>query len=135
VTGQDNLEIVQRFLSQGDLSAMAEDAVFQDITRSEPILGNKAIYEYINNPYNIWFPGGEAEFTNVVLGESSVVMEFTFRGVHQGEMQGIPPTGKAVEISMCVIYDLEDGVITQGRLYYDAASMLRQMGIDSVSRR
>jgi steroid delta-isomerase-like uncharacterized protein len=134
MTGEENLEIVQRFLDKGELNAMAEDAVFQDFTQSEPIIGNKAISESIFRHYNIQFHEADAEMINIVTGKTSVVMEFIFRGVHKGELHGIPPTGKEVEIPMCVIYDVEGGIITKGRLYYDAATMLRQMGIDSVSR-
>jgi hypothetical protein len=42
---------------------------------------------------------------------------------------GIPTTGNAVEIPMCVIYGLEDGVIRRGRLYYDGATMASQLGL------
>ena len=127
MTAEKNLEIVQRFLQQGDLSAMAEHAVFIDFTLPEPIQGNQAISEYISKHYNHWFRDGGAEFTNIVSAEKSVVMEFTFRGIHQANWRGIPTTGKAVEIPMCVIYDLENGQITRGRLYYDQSTMQSQL--------
>jgi len=44
-------------------------------------------------------------------------------------LQGIPPTGKPVEIPMCVVNDLADGTIQRGRLYYDGATMARQLGL------
>lgn len=127
MSAEKNLEIVQRFLQQGDLSAMTEDAVFTDFTLPEPIHGNRAISEYISKHYNLWFRDGGAEFTNIVSGEKSVVMEFTFRGIHKADWRGISPTGKAVEIPMCVIYDLDNGQITRGRLYYDQSSMESQL--------
>ncbi|MCK4725844.1 MAG: ester cyclase [Anaerolineales bacterium] len=44
-------------------------------------------------------------------------------------MLGIPPTGKPVEIPMCVVYDVEAGIIQRGRWYYDGATMARQLGL------
>lgn len=129
MANHENLEVVQRFLQEGDLTAIMEDAEFFDFNLSEPILGSQAISNYISKHYNHWFRDGGAEFINIVTSERCVVMEFTFRGIHQAEWQGIPATGKAVEIPMCVIYDLEKGKITQGRLYYNGASMLRQLSI------
>ena len=130
--GEKNYKTVQRFLNEGDLSAMKEDAKFYDYTRVEPVIGSQAISDYIYRHYNIWFQDAVADVSNIVKGEKSVVLEFTFRGIHQGEMHGISPTGKAVEIPMCVIYDVENDIITQGRLYFDAASMLKQLGISSI---
>ena len=132
--GERNYQIVQRFLSDGDLSAMKEDAEFYDYTRLDPVIGSQAISDYIYSHYNIWFQDAVADFSNIVKGESSVVMEFTFRGIHKGEMHGIPPTGKSVEIPMCVIYDLENDLIIQGRLYFDAATMLKQLGVVSLDK-
>jgi len=134
MTGERNYKIVQRFLNEGDLSAMKEDAEFYDYTRVEPVTGSQAISDYIYSHYNIWFQDAVADFSNIVKGEKSVVLEFTFRGIHQGEMRGIPPTGKVVELPMCVIYDVENDIITQGRLYFDAASMLKQLGVDSLDK-
>lgn len=129
MSAETNLKAVRAFLNQGELNVISEQATFQDFTRPESIQGPEAISQMIYNFYNVSFPGAEAEFTNIVAGEESVVMEFTFRGVHTGELWGIPPTGRAVEIPMCVIYDLEDGIIQRGRLYYDGATMARQLGL------
>jgi steroid delta-isomerase-like uncharacterized protein len=132
MSAQMNLEAVRAFLNQGELSVMSEQATFQDFTRKETIRGPEAISQMIYNFYNVNFPGAEAEFTNIVAGERSVVMEFTFRGVHNGELWGIPPTGRAVEIPMCVVYDVEDGIIQRGRLYYDGAIMAQQLGLKTT---
>jgi len=92
MTGEENLEIVQRFLDKGELNAMAEDAVFQDFTQTEPIIGNKAISDSIFRHYNIQFHEADAEMINIVTGKTS---EYCYRqnkcchGIHfQGGTQG-----------------------------------------------
>jgi predicted ester cyclase len=132
MSAEKNLKAVKAFLNQGDLNVISEQATFQDFTQQETIQGPEAISQMIYNFYNINFPGAEAEFTNTVAGERSVVMEFTFRGVHNGELWGIIPTGRAVEIPMCVVYDVEEGIIQRGRLYYDGATMARQLGLKTL---
>ncbi|MGD2157835.1 MAG: ester cyclase [Anaerolineales bacterium] len=129
MTPQENLNIVRRFLEEGKIELMREDATFRDFTLEKPVVGRETISELINNMYNVSFPGAQAEFRNVIAGEESVVLEFTFRGVHRGELMGIPPTGNTVEIPMCAVYDLKDGMIQRGRLYYDGATMASQLGL------
>ena len=40
-----------------------------------------------------------------------VALEFVFRGVNTGPLWGRPPTGERVEVPMCVVYDVEGGII------------------------
>lgn len=132
MTPEDNLKIVRGFLN-GEVDLMAEGATFDDYTSPEPLRGNQVISQMIYDFYHVSFPGAEADIQNTVSGDKSVTLEFIFRGVHTGEWRGIPPTGKSVAIPMCVVYDLENSIIQRGRLYFDYASMRRQLGLDGES--
>ena len=41
----------------------------------------------------------------------------------------ISPTGRRVEIQIAEFYQMKDGKIRQLRAYYDAATMMRQLGL------
>ena len=120
---QHNIQIVKDYLAGRGPDLMAEDATFHDFTRGEPLQGRAAIAAMFHHLYVEAFPGASAEFRNWVGNDDCVLLEFTFRGVNTGSLGGRPPTGKSVEIPMCVIYDVKDGIIRRARLYYDSAQM------------
>jgi predicted ester cyclase len=59
-----------------------------------------------------------------------VVTRFTWRGTHQGEFQGISPTGKQVETKGIWIHRLAGGQIVEGRQWgvVDMLGLLQQLG-------
>jgi predicted ester cyclase len=123
MSAEQNIQIVRDYLAGRGPELMAEDAAFQDWTQPVPIRGRVAIEAMFHQYYGEAFSGASAEYRNWVANDDCVVLEFTFRGVSTGSLRGRPPTGKSVEVPMCVIYDVRDGVIRGARLYYDSAKM------------
>jgi steroid delta-isomerase-like uncharacterized protein len=66
-------------------------------------------------------------------GGDTSVMEFTARGTHKGELEGIPPTGKSVEMLICDVIEVRDGKVYREREYFDAMSMMQQLGVIPAS--
>jgi steroid delta-isomerase-like uncharacterized protein len=56
------------------------------------------------------------------------VSEHVLSGTHRGTLFGVPGTGKHVEVDTAVIWELRDGRIKGETVYFDLASMLRQIG-------
>lgn len=57
------------------------------------------------------------------------VIEFTARGTHEDDLDGIPATGKRVEVSVCNVIEARDGTILKEREYFDSQAMMRQLGV------
>jgi len=123
MSAEQNIQIVRDYLAGRGPELMAEDATFHDLTKPEPIRGREAIAAMFHLYYDEAFPGASAELRNWIANEDSVVLEFTFRGVNTGSLWGRPPTWKSVDVLMCVIYDVQDGIIRRARLYYDSRQM------------
>jgi len=83
--------------------------------------------------YKEAFPDHQVEITNVVATEDQVVVEFIGRGTHTGPLHlpagDIPPTGHKGELRCCNVYQIKNGKIASIRSYYDAMSMLQQLGL------
>jgi len=63
-------------------------------------------------------------------GEASVVVEVVIRGHHLGAWRGLPPTGHPVQFALCGVYTFDDDDRLAGeRIYYDRATVLRQLGV------
>ena len=53
----------------------------------------------------------------------------TVRGTHNGDFQGIPPTGRAVTLDVLNWYRLANGRIAEQWISFDSGSMLQQLGV------
>jgi steroid delta-isomerase-like uncharacterized protein len=79
------------------------------------------------------FPDGKVEVTHMVANDNSVVTEFRGRGKHNGPLAGpagiIPATGRAIDVAFCEVLEIKNGKIVKDRLYFDAATMMGQLGL------
>ncbi|HXZ05471.1 MAG TPA: ester cyclase [Ktedonobacteraceae bacterium] len=75
------------------------------------------------------FPDLHFKIEDQIAEGDKVVTRYTFSGTQQGELMGIPPTGKHVSISGISIYRITDGKMQQAWIEYDMLGMLQQLGI------
>jgi steroid delta-isomerase-like uncharacterized protein len=64
----------------------------------------------------------------VSVQQDTAVSEHTLSGTHLGSLFGVPGTGKHVEVETAVVWDVVDGRIRGETVYFDVATMLRQIG-------
>jgi steroid delta-isomerase-like uncharacterized protein len=75
-------------------------------------------------------PGLQIEVRHNHAGATAVVLEVVIRGRHLGPWRGLPTTGAQVELPLCGIYTFDDDDRLAGeRIYYDRATLLRQLGV------
>lgn len=122
-------ETMLRYLNSEhiDLNVMDEDVVFTVMSTGQAYRGRDEVMGMMKYLYDIAFDATPT--TNVVLfGDNNAMWEGTFGGKHIGEFEGIPATGKDVRVPLCVVYDLENDRIKQGRVYFEMPALLRQLG-------
>jgi steroid delta-isomerase-like uncharacterized protein len=62
--------------------------------------------------------------------DDHVILETTISGTHEGNWREFPGTGREVEFDTCAVFAFDDQNELAGeRIYYDRASLLRQLGI------
>jgi steroid delta-isomerase-like uncharacterized protein len=62
--------------------------------------------------------------------DAAVVLEVIIRGRHLGPWRGLPATGARIEFPLCGIFTFDDDDRLAGeRIYYDRATLLRQLGV------
>lgn len=64
------------------------------------------------------------------LSDDCIILEVIIRGTHGGAWRGLPATRRQLEFPLCAVYtfDAEDRLAGE-RIYYDRATVLRQLGI------
>jgi carboxymethylenebutenolidase len=67
------------------------------------------------------------------VGENQLVDEMIFSFTHTEEMPwmlpGVPPTNRPVKIPLVVIVKFRDGKLAHEHIYWDQASVLKQIGL------
>lgn len=72
---------------------------------------------------------------DVTAEGDEVVIRVTGRRTHEGEFQGIPPTGPQVTATGVGIGRIQDGRIAEAWATYDALGLMPQLGAVPASER
>ena len=75
------------------------------------------------------FPDIHYTLEEVVAEGEKVVVRWTATGTHQGDLMGIPPTGKPVKAPGITIFRFANGQIVDGGTVWDALALLQQLGV------
>jgi steroid delta-isomerase-like uncharacterized protein len=75
------------------------------------------------------FPDGCHQFDEVIVEDNKVVTSGKFRATHLGKFQGLPATGKSIEIEVIHIDKLIDDRIVYHWGQGNQAGMMQQLGI------
>jgi steroid delta-isomerase-like uncharacterized protein len=74
------------------------------------------------------FPDAHVVVEDLIAEGDKVVSRATFRGTHQGEFMGIPPTGKQVSCTGIDIERIEAGKFVEGWANWDELGLMQQLG-------
>jgi steroid delta-isomerase-like uncharacterized protein len=121
-------QFVEEFWNRSEPAA-ADDLMTRDAVIHEPVAGTpedlKAVARMIRAAFSDWHSTVE----EIVVEGDRVAERWTGRGTHQGEFQGIPPTGKRVAVPGVVFYRIADGKIAEFRGQFDRMSLMQQLGV------
>jgi steroid delta-isomerase-like uncharacterized protein len=134
MSAQENKALVERFVeefwNEGNTSAadelMALDAeIHMPTGEVVDVDGLKGFA----GTFRESFPDWHSTFEELVAEGDRVAERWTGRGTHQGELQGIPPTGKRVEVPGSVFYRIVGGKIVEFRGQLDMMGLMQQLGV------
>jgi steroid delta-isomerase-like uncharacterized protein len=75
------------------------------------------------------FPDQRNELIALHHSEDAVIVEAMLYGTHEGPLRGLPPTGRSFEMQFCALFLFEEDRLVCERVYFDAGTILRQLGI------
>jgi steroid delta-isomerase-like uncharacterized protein len=75
------------------------------------------------------FPDQRNELISLHHTDDAVIVEAMLYGTHLGPLRGLPPTGRSYEMRFCALFLFEEDRLVCERVYFDAATVLRQLGI------
>ena len=133
MSAEENKVVVRRFVeefwNEGNMAA-ADELVAVDAEIHMPT-GEVVEVDGLKGFAGAWraaFPDWHSTFEELVAEGDRVAERWTGRGTHRGELQGIPPTGKRVEVPGSVFYRIVGGKIVEFRGQLDMMGLMQQLG-------
>ena len=80
------------------------------------------------------FPDRHDEIEDMVAEGDMVGMLFRIKATHKANFNGIPPTGKTIDVYEAGVFRLADGKITEAWFMADEAGLLQQLGAKLPAR-
>src|SRR3954467_1534891 len=75
------------------------------------------------------FPDQRNELLALHHSDDAVIVEAMLYGTHKGSFRGLPATGREFEMQFCAMFLFEEDRLICERVYFDASTILRQLGI------
>lgn len=130
---ENNKAAVRRFFKAfdaGDLDAaeqvFAPNAVVHNSGAPDPL--DLEGFKQLGSVFLAAFPGGTHTIEEMVCEGDKVVTRAIYRGVHTGDLMGMPPTGKQITVSAMIIDHLANGKIVETWRLFDQIGMMQQLG-------
>jgi steroid delta-isomerase-like uncharacterized protein len=90
--------------------------------------GEEAVREYYRTSRTA-FPDQRNEIRSLHVAPNAVIAEFDLLGTHDGEFAGFAATGREFRCPMIAVFDFDGDRIISERVYFDSATILRQLGL------
>ena len=121
--------IFEEIESQGNL-AVADEIFASDFVHRTPLgenHGPEGAKQFVSMLRRA-FPDLHSTVEDQISDDDKVATRFTARGTHRGELQGIPASGKMMEITGIVISRFANGKIVEQWGNPDLLGMMQQIG-------
>jgi steroid delta-isomerase-like uncharacterized protein len=132
---QENRRVWQRHLmaeSRRNLDALLDnlcaDPIYKFMAISATYKGPAQVRQFYADLFE-GIPEANFELVNSFVGEEGVVAESILRGAQRGSWLGIPPANREIVLPMAIVVPMMHGLILGERLYFDLATLARQLGI------
>ena len=137
MSAEANKAVARRFLeevfSQGNL-AVADEITAADHVNLGPAAlpglppgpeGNKQLVMLYRNA----FPDVQFTVDEQIAEGDKVVTRWTGRGTHEGELAGIPATGKSTTVTGIAVNRIVNGKIVESWGIFDQFGLMQQLGV------
>lgn len=124
-----NKQIVLNGLLMQLPGLLTADALFRDLARGRDVVGRTATCRSVTRLFTESFGDIYLAVQSLDASQNSLAIRLRFSGYHRGQFAGIPPTGRYVDLPLTVCISERNGCVHMITVDYDAATLLRQLGL------
>lgn len=126
---QEHVAFENRHDLDGILSTFGSSAFYHDAPWRDKRDGRAGVRAYYAEILGA-VPDLRIDVLRRHVTDDNVVLEVRISGTQQRAWRGLPATGRRVDFVLCGIYDFDDEDRLAGEtIYYDRATVLRQLGV------
>lgn len=133
---EDNKELDRRFYEEvinwGNMAVVDEltspNYVAHDPGFPQPVRGPEGLKQYFL-VFRSAFPDVHMTIEGMIAEGDTVVVRQTARGTHQGNLMGMPPTGKQVMVTGMTMNRIANGKFVESWVNADNLGLLQQLGV------
>jgi steroid delta-isomerase-like uncharacterized protein len=134
----NTLAVAQRYFdawihrdADGIIDIFTDDGTYSDPTAGQG-LGKEATADYARALWDA-FPDLTFEvISKAQTGSTTVAAQWVMRGTNTGSLQGLPPTGRSVEVSGADFIQIEGEKVRSVQGYFDSRAVPDQLGLQVV---
>ena len=119
-------------INQGKMAVVDElvspDYVEHDPGFPQPVRGPEGLKQYFM-VFRTAFPDIHITIEDMIAEGDMVAVRHTARGTNQGDLMGMPPTGKQVTVTGIVIHRIADGKFVESWVNVDNLGLMQQLGV------
>ena len=132
--GQVMRRAFEEIMTRGNIAAI-DELFASDFTGHDTSGGTFGREEFREGVLDMLsaFSDRQVKIADQVVAEDKVVTRWQATGVHAGEFNGIPATGRRVSLTGISIDRIAGGRIVESWEVTDDAGLLRQLGVDPTS--
>ena len=123
--------LLQEVWGTGDLALIdelvGEDHVHHDPLLPEPIDGREPLKEWVET-VRVGTPDLRKSVHETYVDDDTVILTYTARGTHEGDILDIAPTGRSIEVDGVVVSRVADGRLVESTDVWDAFGLFTQLG-------
>lgn len=116
------------------LALVSENCEVLDVPRGMKLYGRDGFKQFLLG-WSTAFPDSTIETVNLFATDDQAITEFVGHGTNTGPLQSpmgeITPTGRKMNMPFCQVFHMSSGKIDSIHTYYDAMSLMQQLGIAS----
>jgi steroid delta-isomerase-like uncharacterized protein len=124
---KDLIRCIDKAINDNDLSALDQYFTPDYVDHSRPggLEGAKQLFSM----FRLAVPDFSITIEDMVAEGEKVVVRFTLRGTHQGELMGVPATSKQLSMTGIDINRIANGRLAERWANQDDLGMLQQLGV------
>lgn len=117
-----NKEFLTRYFNAFGGGAPKTKELLEKYITDEELIGHINFFEPV-------FPGYEVIADEMTAEDNKVVVKARFRGTHEGDLNGIAPTHRSIEVPFAISYEIENEKIVHHWMIIDRMAMMEQLGV------
>jgi steroid delta-isomerase-like uncharacterized protein len=110
------------------IGLLTEDHVYEDVPLGALNHGAADTRQFFQGAYGA-FPDIHFDLTGATVDPERAALEWTMTGTHNGDLPGMPATGKSFTVRGVTVFETAGDKIRVVRDYWDFTTLLRGVGL------